>query len=158
LFTALQSGAIDAAEWVGPYNDLAFGLHRVAKYCYYPGWQEPGRTLECMIHKPAFDALPADLQALVQTCCGAVNDSMLAEYTARNQQALETLKNEHKVEFRPLPADVMATLRKASLEVLEAVAAKDPFCRKVYESALAFQTRAAAWHRLSEEAWYDARV
>jgi TRAP-type mannitol/chloroaromatic compound transport system substrate-binding protein len=74
LFTALQSGAIDAAEWVGPYNDLAFGLHRVAKYCYYPGWQEPGPTLECMIHKSAFDALPEDLRALVDACCRAVND------------------------------------------------------------------------------------
>jgi TRAP-type mannitol/chloroaromatic compound transport system substrate-binding protein len=158
LFTALQSGAIDATEWVGPYNDLAFGLHRVAKYCYYPGWQEPGPTLECMIHKPAFDALPEDLKAIVAACCGAVNDSMLAEYTARNQQALETLKTEHKVQFRPLPDDVMAALRKASTEVLEAAAAKDEFTRRVYDSARAFQQRAAAWHALSEAAWYASRT
>lgn len=157
LFTALQSGAIDATEWVGPYNDLAFGLHRVAKYCYYPGWQEPGPTLECMIHKPAFDALPDDLKAVIETCCRSVNDSMLAEYTARNQRALETLKNEHKVEFRPLPADILDALKRASKEVLEAAAAADPFARKVYDSLRAFQTQAMAWHQLSEEAWYQMR-
>jgi TRAP-type mannitol/chloroaromatic compound transport system substrate-binding protein len=158
LFTALQSGAIDATEWVGPYNDLAFGLHRVAKYCYYPGWQEPGPTLECMINKSAFESLPEDLKSIVEACCRAVNDTMLAEYTARNQQALETLKTEHKVEFRPLPTDVMAALKKASLEVLQEAADKDPFTRKVYDSARAFQTQAARWHKLSEEAWYAARA
>lgn len=157
LFAALESGAIDATEWVGPYNDLAFGLHKAAKYCYFPGWQEPGPTLECMIHKPAFDALPDDLKALVEACCRAANDAMLAEYTARNQQALETLKTEHKVEFRQLPPDILAALKKASHDVLEAAAAKDPFTRKVYDSARAFQVQAMAWHRVSEEAWYAAR-
>lgn len=157
LFTALQSGAIDATEWVGPYNDLAFGLHRVAKYCYYPGWQEPGPTLECMVHKPAFDALPDDLKAVVEACCRSVNESMLAEYTARNQRALETLKNEHKVEFRPLPDDILAALKRASQEVLETAAAADPFARRVYDSLRAFQTQALAWHALSEEAWYRMR-
>jgi TRAP-type mannitol/chloroaromatic compound transport system substrate-binding protein len=158
LFTALQSGAIDATEWVGPYNDLAFGLHRVAKYCYYPGWQEPGPTLECMIHKPAFDALPDDLKAIVEACCRSVNDSMLAEYTARNQRALETLRNEHDVDFRPLPDDILAALKQASTQVLEEAAAKDPFTRKVYDSMRAFQAQARAWHGLSEEAWYRARA
>ena len=157
LFTALQSGAIDATEWVGPYNDLAFGLHRVSKYCYYPGWQEPGPTLECMIHKPAFDALPEDLKAVVENCCRAVNDSMLAEYTARNQRALVTLRDEHQVDFRPLPPDVLAALKQASREVLEEAAAKDPFTRKVYDSMRAFQDGAQAWHALSEKAWYAAR-
>jgi TRAP-type mannitol/chloroaromatic compound transport system substrate-binding protein len=158
LFTALQSGAIDATEWVGPYNDLAFGLHRVARYCYYPGWQEPGPTLECMINKPAWEALPDDLKEIVSACCGAVNDAMLAEYTARNQRALDTLRNEHKVEFRPLPDDILAALRKASVQVLEEAAAKDPFTRKVYDSMRAFQAGAQAWHGLSEEAWYQMRA
>lgn len=149
LLAALKSGAIDAAEWLGPYNDLAFGLHTVAKYCYYPGWQEPGATLECMVHKPAFDALPEDLRVVVETCCRALNDSMQAEYAARNQQALETLGKEHRIPFRPLPTDVIAALRRASRDVLDAAAARDPFCRKVHESMLAFQAHAAAWQRVS---------
>jgi TRAP-type mannitol/chloroaromatic compound transport system substrate-binding protein len=81
----------------------------------------------------------------------------LGEYTARNQRALETLKNEHKVEFRPLPDDILAALKRASQEVLEAAAAADPFARKVYDSLRAFQAQAMAWHELSEAAWYRMR-
>lgn len=157
IFTALQSGAIDATEWVGPYNDLAFGLHRVAKYCYYPGWQEPGPTLECMVNKAAFEALPADLRALLEVCCRAVNDAMLAEYTARNQAALEQLRDVHGVDFRPLPEDVLAALRRASDQALEEIAAADPMAGRVYESVRAFRARARAWHEVSEVAYYRAR-
>ncbi len=157
LFTALQNGTIDATEWVGPYNDLAFGLHRVTKYCYYPGWQEPGPTLECMVNKTAFDGLPDDLKAIIESCCRAVNDAMLAEYTARNQQALEQLLNEHKVDFRPLPTPVLQALQQTSLSVLDEIAARDPFAHRVYESYRAFQLQAAAWHRVSEVAYYAQR-
>jgi TRAP-type mannitol/chloroaromatic compound transport system substrate-binding protein len=157
LFTALQSGAIDAAEWVGPYNDLAFGLHRVAKYCYYPGWQEPGPTLECIVNKTAFESLPADLQAIVDVCCRAVNDSMLAEYTARNPQALRQLIDEHGVQFRPLPAEVLDALRRATAEVLQQSAARDPFVARVLASMEAFRDAVADWHRVSEVAFYATR-
>ena len=68
---ALNDGTIDATEWVGPYNDLAFGLHKAAKYCYYPGWHEPGSVLECMVNKQAFDELPEDLQAIPATKPGS---------------------------------------------------------------------------------------
>jgi len=72
IFTSLQTGAIDATEWVGPYNDVSFGLHKAARYYYYPGWQEPGAGLECMINKDAWDSLPADLQAIVEIACQAI--------------------------------------------------------------------------------------
>jgi TRAP-type mannitol/chloroaromatic compound transport system substrate-binding protein len=157
LFTAMQSGAIDAAEWVGPYNDLAFGLHRVAGFCYYPGWQEPGPTLECMVNKTAFDALPADLKAIVDACCRAVNDSMLAEYTARNPQALRQLIDEHGVQFRPLPAEVLAALRQATQDVLRETAARDPFAARVLASIEAFRRDVGTWHRMSEVAFYATR-
>ncbi|MAL02863.1 MAG: ABC transporter substrate-binding protein [Arenimonas sp.] len=157
IFSSLQTGAIDAAEWVGPYNDLAFGLHRAAKYCYYPGWQEPGPTLECMVNKTAFDALPQDLRDIVDTCCRAVNDAMLAEYTARNQQALDRLVREHGVELRQLPDDVLLALRRASDKVLEETAAADPLARRALESMRAFQAQAKAWHAVSEEAYYATR-
>lgn len=84
LFTSLQSGTIDATEWVGPYNDLAFGLYKVAKFYYYPGWHEPGSTMEALINKQAFNKLPDDLQSIVLAACKAVNMDMLSEYTARN--------------------------------------------------------------------------
>lgn len=157
IFSSLQTGAIDAAEWVGPYNDLAFGLHRAAKYCYYPGWQEPGPTLECMVNLAAWESLPKDLQDIVDACCRAVNDAMLAEYTARNQQALDVLVREHGVELRPLPDDVMLALRRASDKVLEEAAAADPMARRALESLRAFRVQAKAWHAVSEEAYYATR-
>ncbi len=69
IFTSMQTGVIDATEWVGPYNDLAFGLYKVAKHYYYPGWHEPGTTLECLINQAAYDSLPADLQSIVTNAC-----------------------------------------------------------------------------------------
>lgn len=157
IFSSLQSGAIDAAEWVGPYNDLAFGLHRVAKYAYYPGWQEPGPTLEAMFNKAAFDALPEDLKAIVDACCAAVNDEMLAEYTARNQQALDSLVREHGTQLRRLPDDVLGALKRAADDVLDNLANSDPFARKTWNSIRAFRAQAQAWHSVSEEAYYQAR-
>ena len=157
IFSSLQSGAIDAAEWVGPYNDLAFGLHRVAKYAYDPGWQEPGPTLEATFNKTAFDALPDDLKAIVDACCAAVNDEMLAEYTARNQQALDSLVREHGAQLRRLPDDVLGALKRAADDVLDNLANSDPMARKVWNSIRAFRAQAQAWHSVSEEAYYQAR-
>jgi TRAP-type mannitol/chloroaromatic compound transport system substrate-binding protein len=157
IFTALQTGAIDATEWVGPYNDLAFGLHQAAKICHYPGWQEPGSVLECLINRAAFDALPADLQAIVLAACRVVNNDMLAEYTARNHQAMATLINEHGVQFKPFPAEVMTHLKRLSREVVEEIAAADPLARRVLDSHDAFQRAVTPWHAISEVAWYAAR-
>lgn len=157
IFSSLQSGTIDAAEWVGPYNDLAFGFQRITKYCYYPGWHEPGSNIECMVNKSAYEALPKDLQQIVESCCQAANAQMLAEYTARNQQALEVLRSEHGVQFLPLPTDVLAALKTAAQQVLDEVAAGDAMANKVYASMRKFQAQAKAWHAISEEAFYAAR-
>ncbi len=157
LYTAMQTGAIDATEWVGPYNDLAFGLHNVAKHCYYPGWHEPGTTLECMVNQAAFEALPEDLQAIVEAACRSVNGDMLADYTAQNYRAMEVLEQEHGVQFLPLPEDVLAALREASAAVLAELAARDPLSGKVYESFRAFRAGAMRWHEVSEVAFYRAR-
>ncbi len=157
LFTALQTGAIDATEWVGPYNDLAFGLHTVAQHCYYPGWQEPGPTLECMVNKTAFDALPDDLKAIVEAAARAINDDMLADYTTQNQRALDTLEKEHGVALKPLPPDVLAALRSTSAQVVEEIANKDPFSARVYASYRTYLDGARRWHEVSEAAYYAAR-
>ncbi|MDH5784875.1 MAG: TRAP transporter substrate-binding protein [Chromatiales bacterium] len=157
IFSSLQSGAIDATEWVGPYNDLAFGLYKAAKHYYYPGWHEPGTTLECFINKKAFDALPKDLQAIVLTASKAANLDGLSELTARNNQALHTLVHEHKVDLRPFPDEVLAQLKRVSDEVVAEIAEKDPMSRKVYESFKAFRDQASAWHEVSERAYLNAR-
>ncbi len=158
IFTSLQSGAIDATEWVGPYNDLAFGLHKAAKYYYYPGWHEPGTTLEALINQKAFDKLPDDLKVIVKQACKIVNQDMLAEYTARNNIALDTLVNKHKVQLRALPNDVLKKLREVSDEVISDVAAKDATSKKVFESFTAFRKQVIAWHDISERAYLNARI
>jgi len=158
IFPSLQSGAIDATEWVGPYNDLAFGLYKAAKYYYYPGWHEPGTTLECFVSKKAMDSLPADLQAIVINASRIANQDMLAEYTTRNNQALQTLVNEHKVDLRRFPEEVLQKLRALSDEVVAEVADKDPMSKKVYESYKLFRDQVMAWHEVSEKAYLDARA
>ena len=158
IFPSMQTGALDATEWVGPYNDLAFGLHKVAKYYYYPGWQEPGPILEAMVNKNAFDALPADLQAIVREAAKATHMDMLANYTAENNRALKTLVEEHGVQVRKFPDEVLRKLREISSQVLAEEAAKDPLTRKVYDSFKAFNQQVVNWHRISEQAYFGARV
>ncbi len=157
LFTALQSGAIDATEWAGPYNDLAFGLYKAARYYYYPGFHEPGSTLEAIINQAVFETLPADLQSIVLNACKVVNQDMLAEYTARNPIALQVLLERHGVTMRPYPDDVLIELHRLSKEVVSEIAEKDAFSRKVYASYRKFLEQSQAWSNLSELAYLQAR-
>ncbi len=157
IFTALQTGAIDATEWVGPYNDLAIGLYQVAKYYYYPGWHEPGTCLEAIFNKDSFEALPEDLQALVMIACQSVNNDMLAEYTANNQGALDTLVNTHGVELREFPRDVLERLRELTVEAIDELAAGDELVRRVWESQKTFGATVARWSDVSERAYFNAR-
>ena len=158
IFQALTSGAIDATEWVGPYNDLAFGLYKAAKHYYYPGWHEPGTTLECFVNKKALEALPKDLQSIVINAIKVANQDMLADFTARNNQALQTLVKDHKVDLRAFPDDVLKKLKDLSDEVVAEVAAKDPMSKKVYDSFVKFRNEAVAWHNVSERAYLNARM
>jgi TRAP-type mannitol/chloroaromatic compound transport system substrate-binding protein len=157
IFTSLQSGVIDATEWVGPWNDLAKALYKVAKYYYYPGWHEPGTTMECMLNQAAFAALPADLQSIVMTACKAVNIDMTAEFTARNNTALQTLVNEHHVDVREFPRPVLDKLRELSAEVVAELAGQDELSARVYESYRQFQQQVVAWHDISERTYLNVR-
>lgn len=157
LFTALQTGAIDATEWVGPYNDLAFGLHKSADYFYYSGWHEPSTILEFLVNEEAFNELPADLQAIVKVAMRATNQDMLDEYTARNNDALQTLVNEHNVELRALPDDVMQALKEASQKVIEEQIAADPQFAAIYQSYNDFYQKVRSFHQLTEAGYYQNR-
>ena len=157
IFTSLQSGTIDATEWVGPYNDLAFGLYKAAQYSYDPGWHEPGTTIECLYNRQAFEALPADLQSIVSSACRVANADMLAEYTARNNTALQTLVNEHNVDVREFPRPVLDKLRTISEEVVAEIAAQDALSAKVYESYQTFRKQVVAWHDISERTYLNVR-
>ncbi len=158
IFTSLQSGAIDAAEWIGPYNDLAFGLHKAAKYYYYPGWQEPGSALEMIINQAAFASLPEDLREIVLTCASATNDRMSAEFTARNAEALQTLVRDHGVRVRRYPDDVLRELQRLSAEVLEETARTDAMFRRVLDSLQAFRQTMTPYIDIAERAMLNTRA
>ncbi len=157
LFTALQTGVIDATEWVGPYNDLTFGFHQAAKYYYYPGWHEPGPMLELLINKDAWESLPKHLQVIIETASKAVNQDMLDEYLAKNNQALTELVNVHGVELRKLPDDVIEEFRKISNKILNDLSEEDETIAKVYSSYLKFKKDVSAYHKISEDAFIEAR-
>lgn len=158
LFTALQTGSIDATEWVGPYNDLAFGLHQAARYYYYPGWHEPGPTMECMVNAQAYGRLPQDLKAAVRVACQAANLDMTAEFNARNATALEQIRADDSIEIRAFPADVLAGLRALTVEVIESLTARDPTAARVWSSYRQFLSQARAWQRISEQALLSTSI
>ncbi|WP_028299511.1 TRAP transporter substrate-binding protein [Oceanospirillum beijerinckii] len=157
LFTSLQTGAIDATEWVGPYNDKAFGLYKAAKYYYYPGWHEPGTVLEGMINKKAFEALPADLQEIVLQAGRAANQEMMDELTYRNSLALKELVNDHGTELRELPSDVFKELRTLSDEVVFEEAKKDDLSRRIYDSFMNFRNLSEEYQKISEYGYLHGR-
>ena len=157
LFTALQTGVIDATEWVGPYNDLTFGFHQAAKYYYYPGWHEPGPMLELIINLDEWNSLPKHLQAIIETATKAVNQDMLDEYLAKNNQALTELVEVHGVELRRLPDDVIEEFRTISDQILEELAQEDESIAKVYNSYKSFKQDVSEYHKISEDAFIEAR-
>jgi len=157
VFTSLETGALDATEWVSPYNDLAAGYHTVAEYYYYPGWHEPGSTLEVIFNKPAFESLPEDLQEILLAASEVMNQRIHDELTARNNEALQTLVNEHGVKIRRLPDDVLREFRRLSRNVIEEMAAKDETSTRVYQSWKGFLDGVSAYHRIAEDAFIEAR-
>ena len=158
LYTAMQTGTIDAVEWVGPYNDLAFGFQQVAKYYYYPGWHEPGSMLEFTINIEAWDSLPSHLQSIVSTATKAVNQDLLNEYNASNNRALQDLIKNHNVQLRKLPKDVINEFRSISEEILETSAANDPAVNKVYQSFKKFLAEVKSFNAIAGDAFIEART
>lgn len=157
LFQALQSNTIDAAEWVGPYNDLAFGFHQIVKNYYYPGWQEPTAALEAFVNKNDFEKLPKDLQNIVEYACQMSNQDMYAEFVARNATALESLVTQHGVKLQKFSEDVLKKLQSVSFEIVNSFAQKDPLSKKIFNSYQKFLKENASYTKISEEAYTLAR-
>jgi len=158
IFTSLQTGAIDAAEWVGPYNDIALGLHKAARYYYYPGWHETSPMLQCTVNLDAWNSLPDDLQEIVSSTCQAINMDMMAEYTWGNAMALEQLKEDPNVEIRKLPDDVLKLLKQLSREAVEDMSTNDEWAARIQASYDAFQAKVVPNHDITELAYMKARA
>ncbi len=156
IFTALQTGAIDATDWVSPYNDLAFGLQKAAKYYYYPGWQEPQSVLELLINQKAFDALPADLQAIVTEAARASTLDMMDDYVFNNALALDELKKSG-TQLKRFPDPVLQAMQHETEQVLGELAAQSELNGRIWASMKAFQALATSMQALSEKELYDWR-
>jgi len=157
ILSALQSGAIDGAEFLGPWSDLALGFYKVAKIYHWPGFHEPNGSGECLVNRARFEALPADLQEVVVNACAAENARSLAETEWRNGEALDTLVTQHGVEVRPFPQDVLAAARDAAAGVLRRFREGDGITRRIAESYGAARQRAMGWSGLSTLAYLQAR-
>ncbi len=159
IYTALERGVIDSTEWVGPHDDMKLGLHNAAKHYYYPGWHEPGTTGEFGFNKKAYDALPADLKAIIDHACETIQVTTFMEYEAKNTIALQKLKTEFKskVEILNLSNDTLKALKKLSDQVLKEESEKTPQAKKVYASVKKFESQLNDW-RLISEAAYHAQI
>jgi TRAP-type mannitol/chloroaromatic compound transport system substrate-binding protein len=157
IFPALQAGTIDATEWVGPWNDLAFGFYKITKNYYWPGILEPGSALSMGVNRKVWNELTAEQQSVLQHVASAENDYMYAEFNARNGEALATLVNQHGVQLRRFPDDVLKAIGTAATEVVSDIGNADEVTKKVYDSYVAFRRYISRWTALSEEAFTTAR-
>lgn len=149
IFQALQTGAIDAAEWVGPYDDEKLGLNKVAQYYYYPGWWEPGSTLEVQINLNEWNKLPPVYQEMVRTAAFQANLEMLSRYETRNNEALQRLVD-GGTQLRAFSDEIMAAAQTATLAIYDEFSASDTDFAAIYQDWLDFRNRIYSWNNLNQ--------
>lgn len=154
IYLALDRGVIDAAEFVGPYDDEKLGLHKTAKYYYYPGWWEPGPTLEAQVNRSAWDKLPKEYQEVFSTACYEANLTMMARYDALNQQALARLVA-GGTQLRSYSQEILAAAQKAAFEIYEEDARKDSGFKQVYDQWKQFRKQVYDWNKVNELSFSD---
>jgi TRAP-type mannitol/chloroaromatic compound transport system substrate-binding protein len=158
ITAALKSGAIDASEWVGPWNDMVLGLHKVSKFYYYPGFHEPGTALATGINKKLWDGLSADDRNAISTLANAEYTLSLAEFNANNAKSLQQLREDKDIEIRKFDDSLLEALGKTSGEVMAETGQKDPLTRRIYASYIEFWGRAKHWADLAERGYLNARA
>ncbi len=152
IYPALERGALDATEWVGPYDDEKLGFHKVAKHYYYPGWWEGGPQLTFFVNLKKWQELPAAYRVAFETAAAEANVHMLAQYDAKNPLALMRLVK-GGVKLHPYPADVMRAARKAAFEIFNDEAAKNPAFRKIYTEWKKFRDAEIQWFKVAEASY-----
>lgn len=157
ILPALQSGVIDATEFLGPFSDMAMGFHKAVKHYYWPGFHEPNGTGEALISLDAWNALDDDLKAIVENACRAENAYALSEAEWQNASALKRLQEEFQVNVRPYPAEILDAARIASKEVMDGFITKDDLSARIYASMTAAKNRLGPWSRVSQAAFFNAR-
>lgn len=157
IYQSLQSGAIDGTEWVGPWNDLAFGFYREAPYYYSPGFHEPGASLSIGINLEVWNSLSASDQAIIKYACAHANDWSLGEYSYRNGLALQTLKQEHGIVPRAFNDRIMQHIGAVAEDVVRELGASGPLTQRIYDSYLAARNDTRGWTEISDGGYIAAR-
>jgi TRAP-type mannitol/chloroaromatic compound transport system substrate-binding protein len=149
IYQSLEKGTIDAAEWVGPYDDLKLGFHKVAQFYYYPGWWEVGPELDVFVNHKAFEALSAENKAIVQAAAAEAHHHVQAKYDARNPDALKTLVAQG-TKLRPFPADLMNAAFKESMALYSEIGNKNEDWKKIYADYSKFRQEENLWFQFTE--------
>jgi TRAP-type mannitol/chloroaromatic compound transport system substrate-binding protein len=149
IYPSLEKGTIDAAEWVGPYDDQKLGFNKVAPFYYYPGWWEGGAALHQFVNKAKWEALPKHYKAIFEAACHVANTDMMAKYDARNPAALKQLASAG-TQFRPFPPEVLDACYKAANELYAETSAANPRFKKVYDNFTAFRNDQFLWWQVAE--------
>jgi TRAP-type mannitol/chloroaromatic compound transport system substrate-binding protein len=157
IFPALQTGTIDATEWVGPWNDLAMGFYRVAKFYYAPGWHEPSSNVSAGISLAVWNSLSSGDREIIKQAAHAENDVMECEFKYNDTLAIDQLVTKHGVQLRVFSDDVLKALGNASQEVVAESAGKDPLTKKIYDSYMAFHAAGRRVTNFSDQAYVRAR-
>jgi TRAP-type mannitol/chloroaromatic compound transport system substrate-binding protein len=150
ILDALKSGRINAAEWVGPYNDQAFGLYKVLKNYMFPGFHEPGTALSLGLNKAFWEGLSPEDQEIIRVSASAENDIMMAEFNARNGQALAELTEDQGVKLHIFPKDVWAGFARVSRDVVQEIGTVDRLSAQLLQSWNDFQKRVSEWQQISD--------
>ncbi len=158
IYSALKSGQIDAAEWVGPWNDYALKLYESAKFYYWPSWHEPGTVNDIFVNKTAWNSLPKDLKAILTNAIQAMELDFNAELSARNNGYLSLLLNSHKVQLKRFSDETLTELAKTSKAIVEEAANKDPMTKKVFQSYTQFRYNVLSWGSVAEGGYMAARA
>jgi TRAP-type mannitol/chloroaromatic compound transport system substrate-binding protein len=149
IYPALEKGTIDAAEWVGPYDDEKLGFNKVAQYYYYPGWWEGGPQLSVYVNNKAHESLPKAYLEILETACAEANIWMMAKYDSLNPSALKKLLA-NKTQLRAFPKPVLEACYKATLELYDETMKTNPKFKKVYDSWKRFRDDQYDWFRIAE--------
>ncbi|MEL6218197.1 MAG: TRAP transporter substrate-binding protein [Pseudomonadota bacterium] len=159
MFQALQSGALDAGEFIGPWTDSALGFYQVAKNYYWPGVGEPSSAEECAVNKAEFDALPDDLKQAVTLACESLYNPVWTEYTTKHALALEKLVSEEGVQVKKLPESVIVAMGNAAGEVMADLREdSDELTRRITESFLSYRTSIASYMAYADNGQMNARA
>jgi len=157
VMSSFQSGVVDAVEWGGPWMDLAFGFPKIAKICYGPGIHSPGSMNEMLINKDLYNSFPNDLKEIIKTSANSANNDSYNEYIYRNAISYQTIVNDHNVEFKIIPMDIMKEFLKVAKEVVQDNAEKDPEAMKIHLHYQDFLTKAIEVTKYQESGYLKAR-